>query len=176
MESNTKYLVDASAANERSSASLEVMQVVLAGSFAFDILDRISGGTLNTDAPEWVMDSIYKYLVKPPLVWFAVNMAWLFLLIICLLKLMRRLQAQAAGQLTLRCKVNKKIDCSAISEWLSSKIVEATDASSDATTALRKYQWKEWDKNKWRGAPPKIEILVDERYNFLLSITFTVCL
>ena len=45
VESNTKYLVDASAANERSSAALDVMQVILAGSFAFDILDRLSGGT-----------------------------------------------------------------------------------------------------------------------------------
>ena len=35
VEANTKYLVDASAANERASASLEVMQVILAGSFAY---------------------------------------------------------------------------------------------------------------------------------------------
>lgn len=47
VESNTKFLVDASAANERASASLAVMQVVLAGSFAFDIIDRIGGCTLN---------------------------------------------------------------------------------------------------------------------------------
>ena len=32
VESNTKFLVDASAANERASASLEIMQVILAGS------------------------------------------------------------------------------------------------------------------------------------------------
>ena len=51
VESNTKYLVDASAASERASASLEVMQVILAGSFAFDIVDRISGGTLNIEVP-----------------------------------------------------------------------------------------------------------------------------
>lgn len=30
VESNTKYLVDASATNERASASLEVMQIILA--------------------------------------------------------------------------------------------------------------------------------------------------
>ena len=47
VESNTKYLVDASAANERSSAALDVMQVILAGSFCFDILDRLSGGTFT---------------------------------------------------------------------------------------------------------------------------------
>lgn len=53
VETNTKFLVDASAASERSSASLEVMQIILAGSFAFDIIDRATGGTLNIVVPTW---------------------------------------------------------------------------------------------------------------------------
>ena len=31
------------------------VQVVLAGGFAFDIIDRLSGGTLNVDPPEWAI-------------------------------------------------------------------------------------------------------------------------
>merc|ERR1719261_383142 len=62
--SNTKYLVDASAATERASASLEVMQVILAGSFAFDIVDRISGGSLNIQVPHWVDDVLIKYIIS----------------------------------------------------------------------------------------------------------------
>merc|ERR1712188_43516 len=63
VESNTKYLVDASAANERASASLEVMQVILAGSFAFDIVDRLSGGTLNVAPPWWVNEWIVEPVI-----------------------------------------------------------------------------------------------------------------
>merc|ERR1719183_828615 len=66
VESNTKFLVDASAANERSSASLEVMQIILAGGFAFDILDRITGGTLNITVPDWVNSLIVDTIIEIP--------------------------------------------------------------------------------------------------------------
>ena len=69
---NTKFLVDASAANERSSASLEVMQVICAGSFAFDIVDRLSGGTLNIVVPAWVEDLLIKPFIAKPFVWWYV--------------------------------------------------------------------------------------------------------
>ena len=69
---NTKFLVDASAANERSSASLEVMQVICAGSFAFDIVDRLSGGTLNIVVPAWVDDLLIKPFISKPFVWWLV--------------------------------------------------------------------------------------------------------
>ena len=41
----------------RSSSSLLLLlllQVILAGSFAFDIVDRLSGGSLNITVPDWV--------------------------------------------------------------------------------------------------------------------------
>ena len=39
---NTKNMEDVFRSNERSSNSLEIMQIILAGSLAFDILDRLS--------------------------------------------------------------------------------------------------------------------------------------
>eukprot|EP00961_Rhodomonas_salina_P122028 1642947-Rhodomonas_salina.2 len=41
-------------------------QVVLAGSFAFDIIDRIGGATLNIGPPKWVIDYIVVPLLNPP--------------------------------------------------------------------------------------------------------------
>ena len=76
VQSNTKYLVDASAANERSSASLEVMQVILAGSFAFDIVDRVSGGTLNIVVPNWVVESLVVPIISIPFLFWILNMCW----------------------------------------------------------------------------------------------------
>ena len=92
VEANTKYLVDASAANERASASLEVMQVILAGSFAFDIVDRVSGGTLNITVPDWVNAIIVDPIISVPFLWFALNMIWLLLVSYLLLKFMHYLE------------------------------------------------------------------------------------
>ena len=104
VEQNTKFLVAASAANERSSASLAIMQVnvvyiyiylylyiyiyisiyisvcmqvVLAGGFAFDFLDRATGGTLNVDPPAWAIQLVFRIFIDPPLVFFVVNIVWL---------------------------------------------------------------------------------------------------
>ena len=74
VDSNTKYLVDASAASERSSASLEVMQVILAGSFAFDIVDRLSGGSLNITVPDWVNSMVVDPVITVPGLWLLINL------------------------------------------------------------------------------------------------------
>jgi hypothetical protein len=43
MYSNTKNLENVIRSNERASSSLEVLQIVLSGTLAFEILDRLTG-------------------------------------------------------------------------------------------------------------------------------------
>ena len=71
---NTKVLVDASKAAERASKSLEVMQVVISASMAFDLIDRFTGFNqgIDTEGVPW-MDFITQNLIYPPGVWFGFN-------------------------------------------------------------------------------------------------------
>ena len=94
VETNTKFLVDASAASERASASLEVMQIILAGSFAFDIIDRLTGGTLNIVVPTWVDEAFVAPVISIPFLFWFLNMCWLGLVCFLLMKFMRYLAAQ----------------------------------------------------------------------------------
>lgn len=174
VEANTKYLVDASAANQRASASLEVMQVILAGSFAFDIVDRLSGGTLNITVPDWVYIILVDPIIRIPMLWFFVNMMWLFLVSVCLTKLMRYLGEKANGALTLRVKVNRKIDVPKLKLYLSTKKIEVADSVAEPLLESRKSTWVETDSVRWRGEPPKIEIQFDQTYGFLLVCLFQV--
>jgi WD repeat-containing protein 35 len=174
VEANTKYLVDASAANERASASLEVMQVILAGSFAFDIVDRLSGGTLNITVPDWVNSLIVDPIISVPMLWFFINMVWLLCVSIALMKLMAYLGEQANGALTVRVKINKKIDVKKLEAFIRTRNIEVTDAISEPHGDLKKATWQETDKVKWQGEPPKIEAQYNETYGFLLAVTFSV--
>ena len=174
VEANTKYLVDASAANERASASLEVMQVILAGSFAFDIVDRVSGGTLNITVPDWVNAIIVDPIISVPFLWFALNMMWLLLVSYLLLKFMHYLGELANGALTLRVKINKKMDVKKFETYLLAKTIEVTDAVSEPHGDLKKAAWNEEDKTLWNGEPPKLEVQYNQTYGFLLSVTFSV--
>lgn len=174
VDSNTKYLVDASAAAERSSASLEVMQVILAGSFAFDIVDRLSGGSLNITVPDWVNVILVDGIVAHPGLWWILNMAWLLLVSVMLTKLMRYLGQLADGILTMRVKANRRVKIDKLDEFLSTRDVEVSDSVADRVMETRKTSWTETDIERWKGEPPKIEIQLDRTHGFLLLVLFQV--
>eukprot|EP00948_MAST-09A_sp_MAST-9A-sp1_P000242 g242.t1 len=175
VEANTKYLVDASVANERASASLEIMQIILAGSFAFDILDRLSGGTLNITVPTWVNTLLVNNIIKIPMLWFILNMLWLIGISAGLLRLMRYLASQADGALTFRVRLNMTADVDALRKYLSGKKVEVTDSIAEPSPPMeiRKSAWVEVDRELWKGEPPKIEVQFDNTYSFILVCVFT---
>ena len=67
VSADTAVLVGVAAASERGSKSLEVMQVVLAASMAFDLIDRFTGFNQNIDVSVmfWmraVQDIVYGYI------------------------------------------------------------------------------------------------------------------
>eukprot|EP00945_MAST-04E_sp_MAST-4E-sp1_P002910 g2910.t1 len=174
VQSNTKYLVDASAANERSSASLEVMQIILAGSFAFDIIDRLSGGTLNIVVPDWVVEGLVKPVISVPFLFWILNMCWLGLISVGLMKLMSSLAAQALGALTLRVRVDRKINVEKLKELMATRKVDIFDSILEESSCLKKMTWTEEDTALWGGASPTIEIFFDETYQFMLSVYFQI--
>ena len=55
----------------RCAFSVRAMQVILAGSFAFHIIDRLDAGTVGVEAPEWLYDSVYEHVINVPLLWCA---------------------------------------------------------------------------------------------------------
>ncbi len=172
VEANTKSLVDASAATERASASLQVMQVILAGSFAFAIVDRISGGTLGVDVPQWVVDFVVTPIISVPGLWFALNIGWLVLFCTLLILLMRFLERQATGFLSLRIKPNVKVDVAKLESFLAKKAIEVSDVVTEPLLDIKKVTWKEDDSKLWKGPPPRVEITYDRKNGFLLSMLF----
>jgi hypothetical protein len=174
VEANTKLLVDASAAAERASASLEIMQVILAGSFAFDIVDRMSGGTLNITVPDWINTVLVEGIISIPFLWFFLNMLWLLFIGKMLLMLMAYLGELANGAVTLRIQFNTKVDLEKLEIFLKSKTIEVTDSVSEPTGDLKKCAFMETDKVLWQGEPPKVEMAWNATYGFLLGVTISV--
>ncbi len=174
VESNTKYLVDASAANERSSAALSVMQVILAGSFAFDILDRLSGGTLNIVVPDWIEYGIVRPVISKPMLWWGINMLWLTFMSICLLRYMDYLGGLAMGALSVRITVNRKIDINKLNAFMKTRTVNVTDETIDDDMTQKKISWDEEDAELWGGDTPTVEIFYDDTHAFLLSVYFQI--
>merc|ERR1711865_708606 len=130
---NTRNLCTLQDANERMSSSLEIMQVVLSGSLAFDILDRITGEwtVVNT---EWMRDFVEPMLRNTPLMWFLLNMAFWFILGSVIIKFMHYLNYRAQGIITLRMKMMKKINVENLSKYLHTKQISKEDRDYEKVT------------------------------------------
>ena len=88
-------------------------------------------GTLNITVPDWVNTWLVDPIISVPMLWFAINMLWLLLVSYLLLKFMHYLGELANGALTLRVKINKKMDVKKFETYLESKVIEVTDAVSE---------------------------------------------
>ena len=53
---------------------------------------------------------------------------------------------------------------------LEAREMEAIDIGEDEKSTVKKYTWVEADdKERWKGIPPRFDMVVDERYGFILS-------
>jgi len=76
LQSNSRSLENVFRANERAGSSLEMMQGILAGSLAFDILDRMTGEWSVMEL-EWAKSTVGA-VMEMPFLWFAINVIfWL---------------------------------------------------------------------------------------------------
>ena len=61
------------------------------------------------------------------------------------------------------------MEFTAFKRYLTGKNVEVEDAHADKKTFIKKFSWEESDKVRWQGEPPRVEVVVDTRYHFLLK-------
>ena len=170
VSNNTQNLEEVFRANERASTSLEIMQVVLAGSLAFAILDRLHGLYLGVAADiDWSVKA-FDWYVQTPMVMFILNMLWWFALGASFNRLIKYAGSKSAGILSIRYTMNCRFNQKAMAAFLQVANPEMEDGEADARTNLKKFTWDETDEIRWKGCPPKIEMIVDMKNGFLLSV------
>jgi len=167
---NTRNLCQLQEANDRAASSLEIMQVVLAGSLSFDILDRITGDwtVINT---EWMRAFVEPMLKTTPAIWFIFNMAFWFLLGFALIKFMRWLNWRSQGVITLRMRMMKKINVENLSKFLHVKNISQEDRDYDKVTDIVQVVFEADDKRDWGGARPVITLEYEELNGYMLNMT-----
>lgn len=167
---NTRNLCELQEANERASASLEIMQVILSATLAFELLDRLTGEwtVVNT---EWMRVFVEPMIRNTPLTWFLINIASWFCLGFLVIKFMRWLAYRSAGMITLRMKLMKKINVENLTKYLYTKNISHEDRDYDKVTDIVKVQWTEDDRRDWGGFAPKVTIEYEEFNGYMLNIT-----
>ena len=176
LEVNTKNLEDISRASARNdAASFEILNVIFAGSIAFQILDRVFGTYMGVaDQIGWVEDYIRPYTINVPMIWFIINMVvWVGFgaFVIGLLRY-KGYMANAAEAVTTTLAL--PVDMDKLRKFLKGKPITSEEITQDEKSLIKKYQWDEEDPKRWNGEPPRFELKVDERFGFILQIFITI--
>jgi len=182
LTANTQGLEAVFRANEKTSANLEYMQVILAGSLAFAVLDRATGPNWSVVMTEWGTTYIREIFFDTEFLWFGVSMGFWLVLGWMLMKFMAHLKAQSLGWLTIKIKIDMPFEEAAYREFLSDRDIEDEDvdlcpndtpgqAADVDNCRIKKIKWVEnWEWGVWCGKAPTVEILVDEEHHFIIKV------
>jgi len=152
MDAHTKNLEDSQRLQARANSSLEILQVILAGSLAFDIVDRFFLFYMSLDHSE----SSFKWVVDTPLIWFLINISVWMVFGAVLIRYIRHQTSVATGILSYRFVLNKKVNHERFMQYLSTKTIQNQDSTLETIgkAHTRKVQWEEEDRSRWRGTCP----------------------
>ena len=154
---------------QRTANTLEIMQVILAGSLAFDILDRVTG-EWTTMASDWMRGFVEPMIKSTPAVWFLTSMFFWLILAVSLLKLLHSMAWKSAGLITIRKTGNRKIHISKLDRFLLDKELTYEEHEHGVTNEIVKIGWQAKDKREWGGAAPDIGIVYDATSTYMLEI------
>jgi hypothetical protein len=170
---NTKIMVEAIAADERASASLEVMEIIFSASMGFDFFSRIFGIDQGIDvmAQEWHV-WVLENVVWVPGGWFCANMFFTFLVCSTLKWYMGYLGELSQNFVQIERVVNQPMDTEKLEDYMRQKTIESTDG--DDARCINKTVWQEEDDEEWCGSAPKIQVCYDDTNGFFLWVRLDV--
>lgn len=179
---NTQGLEAVFRANERASANLEYMQVIIAGSLSFAILDRVTGPNWTVMETDWAQQYLYDMFFETAFAWFGVSFAAWVIVGWVVVRMIAKLRNHSKGWLTIKTRMDMPFHEEAYRKFLKSRDCEnenvdlcPADTPGQSTamvsTRLKVIRWSEnWEWGIWRGMRPHIELMVDEEHHFLLRV------
>jgi len=168
---NTRKLCDLQSHNQKTAAALRVMQVVLTGSLAFDVMDRITGNDWTVKDSEWFAEAYGTLITRTPIIWFLINMVMWLAIGYGIIRLLRGYANKAQGYLSVRLTIMKKIHVDALNKFLAAKKTGEEGRGYQRENDLVSITWQEADKLEWGGNAPRITIEYDEKNGYMFYLT-----
>mmetsp|Transcript_14391 Transcript_14391/g.18856 ORF Transcript_14391/g.18856 Transcript_14391/m.18856 type:complete len:851 (+) Transcript_14391:129-2681(+) len=171
VERNTKNLIALQEMNQKATFTLEMMLFLIAGTLAFDFLDRITGDWSVTTM-DWMQQFVLVMFNDNPGLWFFMSLfAWAFVILGVILFLQRR-ETKAKGNMFVEIEIGKFVNLSKLQLYLKNKkMTEEEHVHERLGNHMVKIKWKEEDKREWGGFAPTICISYDEKTFYCQSVT-----
>ncbi len=172
LSNNTRSLEDITKTNERSGMSLRILEIILAGSLAFNIMDQFTGDwSTSDDAP---IHQLLQPIFDAPGIWLACSLLLWLCMGLGIFLFMRWLENLNLKAIATRLKLDIPCNRDLLKKYLQSKNLITHDSDNFTISNIIKVAWEEEDKGHWLGNKPKIELVYDEKNGFILSALIEV--
>ena len=153
LQENIVQMETMSRSSQRTSVAINMLQLILAGSLAFDILKTLSGDYENTVFSSVASENPVAWLGLTVLVW--VGLASIFFNII------RPIEKRRERGLHARVKLNAPYDNDALKSFLSTREMLVQESTWDLHHHVFRRSWSERGEG-WRNNEVTIQIDYDE--------------
>lgn len=171
---NIKQMVDTLQTRRRVGRNVEIVRAIFVGNLAFEVVDRLSGGTFKVTPPAWFLEWVKAPLIDPPGLFLLLNLLW-FKLVYELLELwLWRQNHNYEASTVVRAHVDKRIHVGHLRRLLRKKRVQLGDLEFDARRpTMQTYVWTE-TAFPTEGAETLVQVVVDEKQQVMHSVRLQV--
>ncbi len=159
--------------SERTGVALNILEVVLTGAIAFDILLLFVGQYEWPDLVTWIQD--YSTLGIPNILWWSIIGITLFFITgYGILRLIRHLEDRAEPNLRANLKLGALYNKEKFNDYINSQPVKQQQLTVRAGSRIQEYSWDDDDTKKWLGNEVGISIYLDVENRMLLSVSVNI--
>ncbi len=135
LQENIAEMQEMTRASDRTGSAVEVLEIILAGSISFDIVNTFSGEYTNEPLALWAGEHPSLWFLIILMVWGVIG--WL------LYRIMDQLQAASEKDLRITMRFDHKVDTDRLKAYMATKEVLVSEETADANTRLKRVSWKE---------------------------------
>ncbi|MFX1293300.1 MAG: hypothetical protein ACFFD2_00380 [Promethearchaeota archaeon] len=153
--------------SERTGVALNILEVVLTGAIAFDILTLFLGDWAGGDP--FIDPSIIH-----PIFWAPIAITTFLATGYGILRLIRYLEKKSEPNLRVALKLGSKYDPKKLETYLSSQTIKQQQMTVRTGSNINDYTWDVEDTDKWKGNDVNISLYVDKKNKILLSVSVNI--
>jgi WD repeat-containing protein 35 len=170
VQHNTRQLIVLNETGQRSAATLRMLLFVLAGSLAFELLDRITGSWTVMDQ-DWFQDFANPMVRNFPVAWFVFSMFTWLAVAVAATRVLTYFVFVSSGVVTMRIRIMQRLLMERFNIYLATKNMVTEERQYDEKNTVVLFTWEETVAARdYGGSAPRVTVEYDRATGHMLSI------
>ncbi|MBD3226934.1 MAG: hypothetical protein GF329_02000 [Candidatus Lokiarchaeota archaeon] len=155
-----------SRASERTGIALNILEIILSGAIAFDVLALLVGEYSWDILAGWIGTGYNVFI------WFIISISLFLIIGFGLYKTIKYIENKSEPNLRTKINIGKKYNEEHFKNFLKDKEIITRESIVDETI-IEEFTWDE-DNKKWLGNEVRLKMRADTKNNYLLNFVINI--